>query len=254
MWGEGEEWAREKEPDSITVNDYGIDRFTPLLHAIGDRLVPGGVVLTGVRAEESPARRVGLVSYPAYKWVTWGTKKPKNHVILHPLYDWYTGDIWKTILDGGWDYNEVYDYQYRYGVSQRNMRVSNYHHETALETLNWLQEVEPQTWEKATQRVAGISTVGHFGTDDLFVHTLPFMFQDWEEYRDYLIEKLPATSEDSQVFREQVEFLEKTIPHVTSERRAKAVVQSVLANDLYGTKVKGLVVSSPNPNRKRRAE
>ena len=203
VWGEGEEWAREREPDSIHENTFGTERFTDTLDAIGAHLLDGaenGVVLTGVRIEESPARRLGLTSFASYKWVTWGQKNNKTHLILHPIYDWSWRDIWKAILDNGWAYNESYDHQYRYGVQPSKMRVSNYHHETAVHSLFWLQEVEPETWVRATARVNGISTAGQMGKADFFVRELPYMFRDWTEYRDYLLEHLPGTPEDREVF------------------------------------------------------
>src|SRR5699024_4015987 len=62
VWGEGEEWVRPKEPNSIHENTFldrngqPIDRFKPLLGAMNKEM--GGAILTGMRAEESPGRRI----------------------------------------------------------------------------------------------------------------------------------------------------------------------------------------------------
>lgn len=254
VWGEGEEWVREREPDSIHVNDFGTDRFVELMHAIGDRLVPGGCVVAGVRMEESPMRRAGLVGAATYKWATWGTKKPSNHVVMHPIYDWTHKDIWKAIHDGEWRYNAMYDHMYRYGIKVNMMRVSNYHHETAVHSLFFLQEIEPQTWSKATKRVAGISTVGHIGREDFFVYELPFMFDSWMEYRDYLLEHLPATEEDREAFARQFERLDTYSSHQPDDRRARIAVQSLVTNDITGTKINNYIASRGSRQVRKRRE
>lgn len=237
-WDEAhpEDWARAKEPGAITVNDFGDDRFTKLLDAVGDRLAPGGAVLTGVRAEESPTRRFGLMTYPSYKWVTWGRKTAPghNHQVLHPIYDWTFGDVWHAIAVNGWDYCTIYDDQYRYGVPTKMMRVSNYHHETAVHNLLWLQEIEPDTWEKAT-KLPGVNTAGMI-QDDFWVHDLPFMFRSWREYRDYLIEHI-TPEEHRAKFHHKFALIEKRLHWMDPDDLAHKEVQTVLANDTEMTKM-----------------
>jgi predicted phosphoadenosine phosphosulfate sulfurtransferase len=263
VWGEGEEWVREKDPRAIWVNDYGTDRFTELLDAIGDRY--GGAWLTGVRTEESPARRLGLMSYAGYKWVTWN-RKSKKHIVFHPIYDWTYRDVWKAIYDGNnpaepgtqsWRYNSFYDIQFQNGVPVRNMRVSNYHHETAVHSLFYLQEAEPETWEKATRRLEGISTAGHIGKNDFYVGDLPFMFSTWQEYHEYLVQNLIQDPEHQAIFRKHRTDLERRLPYIDREEIAKSAVQAVIANDYHYTKGNQFYVTHmdptkhPNPRRNR---
>jgi predicted phosphoadenosine phosphosulfate sulfurtransferase len=88
-WGEGEEWMRERDPIAFTDNVFGTDRFKELFSA-SLRYFTGGKAcsITGVRAQESPARRSGLTSFPTYKWATWGKKEPyKDLYSFHPIYD-----------------------------------------------------------------------------------------------------------------------------------------------------------------------
>ena len=249
VWGEGEEWVRDKESDSIHDNPFTADRFLECMIAIGDYEVPHGVMLTGVRAEESPARRHGLLNYATYKWATWGSrgggsgmvyrgKLPKqHHLLMHPIYDWTYRDVWKAIYDGGWPYNRLYDFMHQYGVPHRSMRVSNYHHETAVNTLFWLQEVEPGTWERATRRVSGIATAGQLGARDWFIDDLPFMFRSWREYRDYLLQHLVTDLVQRREFRKQIEMYDRIMPYVDSEDLAKQGVQAILVNDYHSTKL-----------------
>lgn len=246
VWGEGEEWVRPKEPYSIHVNDFldrkgePISRFKDLLQAINAR--QGGVNLTGMRTEESPARRLALTTNPTYKWATWGSMgKPLpdggvSHYLMHPIYDWSFKDIWKAIYDHGWAYNTHYDVQFQYGVPVRNMRVSNYHHETALSALLYLQEAEPETWEAATKRLHGINTYSHIGKESV-PEELPYMFRDWEEYLFHLIDNLCDKEEYRETYRAMYEKVRRLTPENWKDDMCKRVARAVVNNDLYGTTI-----------------
>lgn len=235
VWGEGEEWVRPKEPDSIHENTYGTEHFYETLDAIGRQF---DVVLTGMRSEESPTRRLGLTTVPAYKWATWGSKATRSKCpTLHPIYDWTYRDVWKAIYSEGWSYNPIYDVQHRYGVPVLKMRVSNYHHETAIHSLFWLQEAEPETWEAATRRMSGISTAGQIGAEDFFPSEVPFMFDGWEDYFLYLVEHLPKSEEDAAIFRKQFTDTVDFLWYVDREEIAKACTKILFVNDTWGTKI-----------------
>ena len=250
VWGIGEEWVREKEPNSITENTYGQDKFHEILSAISTRDW-NGCQLDGIRADESPARRLLTTSRPMYKWVTWAnvdadpaaSTDARNHRFrFHPIYDWQTPDIWKAIYDNGWRYNAHYDHLYQHGTPAKNMRVSNYTHEGALTSLNWLQEIEPETWEAATKRLQGISSYGHL-KDDQFPKSVPYMFKGWEEYMDYLIDNLAETEPDRVLFRNQYARLVRAVPHESREELASVMIKFVIQNDTYGTGTGNYIVS-----------
>lgn len=247
VWGEGEEWVRDKEPNSIHVNDLKMRngetpvRFKDVLARINVRT--GGAILTGMRAEESPSRRIFMTSKPMYKWVTWGsegwlddeTRTTPTYQMFHPVYDWSYRDVWKAIYSNGWRYNTMYDVQFKYGIPVRNMRVSNYHHVEALGALNYLQEAEPETWEAATRRLQGISTHGHVGS---MRTDLPYMFASWEEYMHFLIEKLIAEENRHHYLRMWKGFC-KSFPEVPTEDIANKMVGAVLRNDFVGVSLQG---------------
>lgn len=251
------EWVREKHPAAIHESTIGEGKlFADILTAIND--VNGGAVLTGVRAEESPTRRLGLTTYPSYKWVTWGQKKSKLHHVFHPIFDWSWRDIWKAIIDGNnpaepgsdpWRYNRHYDEMYRYGIPVQKMRVSNYHHETAISSLFYLQEIEPETWERATRRLEGISTAGQLGKDDFYVTELPFMFRSWEEYHGYLVDNIVPDPAHQATFRKHYADLVRRLPGTDRETIAKHAVQAVIANDLYFTKGNNFYVTQRSKNK-----
>ena len=139
------EWMRPHHPLARTENPYGTDRFVDLFDEFIQAEFPGQPAcnLAGVRASESPSRSVGLTNTATWKWATWGrqSRKYKQQPTMYPLYDWADSDIWKAIHDNGWHYNPVYDAMYAHGLSPRLMRVSNVHHETAVQSLFYLQAV-----------------------------------------------------------------------------------------------------------------
>lgn len=188
-WKEGDEWIRPKEEISIKENIYGTDRFAQIFPAFIKHEFAGrrACYLAGMRCEESPTRYITLTTLAKYKGITYGNKlnsKSDLHYTFYPLYDWSYLDVWKAIHDNGWKYCRLYDYMYQYGVPLGRMRISNVHHETAVYSLYFLQEVEPDTWDKITKRISGISTAGQMKHSAFAVKDLPFMFADWKEYRD----------------------------------------------------------------------
>jgi predicted phosphoadenosine phosphosulfate sulfurtransferase len=228
-------WMRPREPDSVHVNDYGTDRFGALFDAIIAKEYAGqsACIIGGVRCEESPARTVGLTHMPTHKWATWGKRltKGENHVAMYPIYDWSYTDVWVAIHKNGWPYNAIYDTQYAYGVGLRDMRVSNVHHETAVGHLFYMQEAEPATYVKLTRRIQGIDMAGKMA-DDYFPTELPFMFKDWREYRDYLLDKLIDKPEwrsgMAAAFKRQDDIYGATFGF---DRIARYHITSILTND-----------------------
>jgi predicted phosphoadenosine phosphosulfate sulfurtransferase len=240
-WEPGKEWIREREPDSIHDNVFGTDRFAELFEGVQRFLHPDepAINLAGVRTEESPGRFKGLTTYETYKGATWGKveDKKRRHYTMYPLYDWSYTDIWKAIHDNNWPYCRLYDAMYQHGVSVPNMRVSNVHHETAVRILFILQQIEPETWNRITARLTGINTAGQMQQKFMAPTTLPPMFKDWYEYRDYLIENLvpdPATRDYyHRTFAAcDARYVEDIHPDLI-----KMEIASVLVNDYHGTKL-----------------
>lgn len=243
-WDPAEEhrWMREKDPVSIRENRYGTDRFHELFKKLIDVEYPDTPTasIAGVRGEESPSRNFGLTAYATYKWATWGSADNKKlaHYSFYPIYDWSYTDVWKAIHDNGWPYNRIYDVQYAYGHPVRDMRVSNVHHETAVMHLFYMQEAEPETYERLAARVDGIDMAGKLGSAGFVPKQLPFMFADWREYRDHLLEKLIDREEWRVRFRKTFDRQERDYYHVLGDKLFKVHVNSILANDWEGVKLK----------------
>ncbi len=244
-WEEGKEWIREKENISIKNNRYNCDRFADLFAKIleVDFKDKKTCYLSGVRCEESPARFMGLTYYPTYKWITWGRieNKKMNHYAFYPIYDWSYTDVWKAIENNNWKYCKLYDYMYQYGVPIRNMRVSNVHHETAVRALFFLQEIEPDNWNKIVKRLNGINTAGKLENDGFIIKDLPYMFKNWKEYRDYLLENL-INGKHQEVFKKRFEQMDKHIKNTIGatkndyENMYRVQISMIMTNDYNGTK------------------
>lgn len=241
-WEKGGNWIRPKDEISIKENTFGTDRFKDLFGKVINAKYKGikTAYIAGVRTEESPTRFVAMTSSATYKEITYGNKLGKDHYTFYPIYDWTYSDVWKAIHDNKWKYNKVYDYFYQYGVSPKDMRVSNLHHETAIHELYYLQEIEPETWNKLVARLDGIDTTGKLEKSDSFMapKKLPFMFKDWKEYRDYLLENLVESEHTKEKFRKKFEELdERYLGMEKIETLYKTEISAILANDHYFTKI-----------------
>ena len=240
-WDEGKEWMREKEDIAIKENHYGTERFHPLWANILRYYFPKqkACFIVGMRAEESPSRLTGLGSGVTYKHITWGAKKHKDQYNFYPIYDWSIQDVWKAIHDNGWSYCKIYDEYYRKGIPLKQMRVSNLHHETATHSLFYLHELEGDTWDKLVMRLKGINQTKHLKKSDMFqIKELPPMFNDWIEYRNYLIDHLTTSDEHRQKFRKKFAKMDIDFDDMLlKEDMYKRQCNTVLANDIDFTKI-----------------
>ena len=242
-WEEGkdDEWIRPKEEISIKENIYGTDRFKELFSAYVNTTFSKETKVAcigGVRCEESPVRMLGLTNAATYKHVTWGKvlNSAKTHFTFYPIYDWSYTDVWGAIFGNKWAYNRHYDYLYMHGEPIAQMRVSNVHHETAVRSLFHLQEIDAVLYNALTKRLKGVDMAGKF-KDDFFIYELPYMFADWKEYRDYLLEKI-ITDERRETFRKKFEQTEKVYENTKyHDRLLKEHVNCLITNDYHFTKL-----------------
>ncbi len=241
-WKEGGEWIREKEPGSITINRYNCDRFKELFTKIVEVEYPDTrtCYLAGVRCEESPTRMIGLTGDLTYKHITWGKylNKARGHYTFYPIYDWNYTDVWVAIHRNGWPYCRLYDYMYQHGISVREMRVSNVHHETAVKSLYFLQEIEPDNWNRLVTRLRGVNTAGQIKREMFAVTELPYMFESWTEYRDYLLVNLIPEGESRTAFGKFfAKFDEYYIHEPIRAALAQTCIAAILKNDWHSTTI-----------------
>ena len=242
VWDESrhDTWMREREPDSMHEKKFGVsDRFHKTLEEFTDwRQHETGLktcCITGMRAEESFNRFRAVTNGITYKNITWG-RKNKDTYTFHPFYDWCFRDVWKYICDNNIEYNHVYDKFYQLGLPIRDMRVSNLIHEFTHQTVIYLAEVEPQTYEKLTRALPGISTSAKFA-EDFIPKKLPEAFSSWKEYRDYLVETIVAPeyregfykawknqADDERLYRMNcIECIKSDVTHTVNKDRTKKI-------------------------------
>jgi predicted phosphoadenosine phosphosulfate sulfurtransferase len=197
VWDEDnpDQWLRDKSDIAITKNKYGVDRFYQLFDAILVKEFPNQMacLIGGVRADESVGRQLALTEMKKYKWVTWGriVDRLKGKYAFYPIYDWTTPDVWKAIHEHNWPYCKLYDVFWSKGAPIKQMRISNLHHETSLVQLTWVQEIDPELWNKLEARISGANALKHLKMDVTHCpKEHPDCFGDWKEYAEYLADKL----------------------------------------------------------------
>ena len=259
-WGEDfkDKWIRPKEPDSIHENIYAPadTYFNDLFDAICVKHFPYEkfALIGGMRAEEAPKRLKGLTTGDVYKGVAWG--KPfagaKNHYVFYPLYDWSYIDIWKYIAETKCDYNKIYDLMYNIGLPTTAMRVSSLFHENSIGSFGYLAELERDNWNKIVNRIYGANTFKNAKAIYECPKELPYMFQSWREYSEYLLENL-VNDDKREFYREEVDkawkWFQKSVNKFKDQKGSKdnhfwqVVVSTYLKNDFCLTLLRNFLIS-----------
>lgn len=245
IWKEGAEdkFMHPLDPISIKVNKYGTDRFHQLFAAIfkGEFSGVKSCYVSGVRTEESPKRLMSLTHNLTYKWITWGKilDKRNEHYTFYPIYDWSYTDVWKSIHENNWEYNRVYDELYRHGSKLNEMRISNLHHETAIQSLLLVQEIEPKTWERLSERISGVNTVKHLKYDSFTCpEVLPPMFENWADYALHLNETIvQEQSNRDSILKKINQNKDLYIGDEVSRVFYRTIINTILSSDWDFTKL-----------------
>lgn len=204
VWGKGEKWAREKEPNNpYTDCEFDVTRHfkkvldSMLRYCFGDDYV----CLGGVRIEESPMRRLGLTQGACYKDITWGKCNPKGGLVLYPIWDWGCNDVWYYIFSNNIKYCKLYNYYFTKKPLVKS-RVSSFIHENSIQALKEIKEIAPQFYTACLRRCENVNTTVQ--TYDLlmsYVKGLPQYFKDWDEYIHYLLDHIIEVKENAEAMR-----------------------------------------------------
>lgn len=253
VWGPGEKWAREKEPNNpYTDIKYPVTRhFKEVLHSmLTYHFGKGYVTLGGVRAQESPMRRLGLTCSACYKDVTWSKgygEQGCNGLVLYPIWDWLINDIWYYIFSNHLKYCKLYNYYFTKKNLQK-CRVSSFIHENSIQGLKEIKEISPEFYEAAVRRVENVNTtVQTYGMLWDYVGKLPAYFSSWTEYVNYLADNLIDKPENVKKIKNgyasALRMMSKKFgwwkPGIAAaeERLGRYCVQSILAEDFELTKL-----------------
>lgn len=249
IWEEGKKHMRKRSDISIKENIYLDFGFQELFENIFKIHFPNkkSCYISGVRTEESPKRMMSLTSALTYQDITWGKilNKKLSHYTFYPIYDWSYSDVWKYIFDNNITYNKIYDAMFTNGVKVTDMRISNLHHETALQNLLLIQEIEPDTWNSIAERHDGTNAIKHLKSDAFKCpKDLPYMFKSWREYSLYLAEKL---TDDKDFIKKLNHIIKINKKYMISNRVYvdfyKTVAKTVLSQDFDFTKMSNFTTS-----------
>ena len=237
-----DEWIHPQDEISIKDNIYGCERFHNLFGAIFNTEYKGlkSCYLAGVRCEEAPKRLISCTEGLTYKDITYGKilSKENEHYTFYPIYDWSYTDVWKSIWENKWDYNCIYDEMYKLGVSTREMRISNVHHETAISSLMLIQEIEPLTWERVAKRVDGANTIKHLKSNSYICpKTLPKMFDSWGDYCIHLADNIIQKQEYKDLMFKQINKYKVIYSgRLIIDDLYKCLIKTILSSDFDFTK------------------
>lgn len=243
-------WIREQDPIAITSARLAcgdlyeeVIKWMATLADTADK--QHAAVLVGMRAAESTQRRIQIGFSGSgdkrgerrtnFKGITWSSKPRANTRVFWPIYDWQDQDVWVCIARNDLAYNRIYDFFYRYGIVGRGMRVSSLIHEGGWQSVQMLQEMEPETYDRFLKRVHGTSAFAHFERREIMPRTLPAAFKDWREYRDYLLEHLIEPRYREQ-FRKRFARPSLNTPDVNGSRDRwyQIHVREIMINDFDG--------------------
>lgn len=248
-WNEDEKdsWIHPKDDIAIKENNYGTDRFHDLFEKILKTDFPDNTCyVAGVRTEEAPKRFVALTTGVTYKYITWGKRlnKKRNQHTFYPIYDWSYTDVWKYIQNNKIKYCKVYDEMYRHGLKLNDMRISNLHHETAIQSLLIVQEIEPDTWNRVAKKIEGANTIKHIQKESFRCpKELPYMFKDWKEYAFHLAENLIPEEEFRNKLYKQIERTSIFDQETSFVGYWKVIINTILSSDFDFTKLKNYTIS-----------
>tara|TARA_R110000764_G_scaffold3378_11_gene14169 strand:- start:1153 stop:2319 length:1167 start_codon:yes stop_codon:yes gene_type:complete len=249
IWQKDKKHIREQSDISIKENVYLDFGFNGLFEQIFKVHFPDqkSCYISGVRTEESPKRLMSLTSALTYKDITWGKKlnEKLGHYTFYPIYDWTYGDVWKFIFDNDIKYNRIYDSLFSHGVKVRNMRISNLHHETAIQNLLLIQEIEPDTWNKVAERVDGSNAVKHLkGSAFKCPKELPYMFNSWKQYALHLADNMIDDDEFIGTMNKEIKNHKKYM--ITNDVYIafyRVIINTILAQDFDWTKFNNFTLS-----------
>lgn len=249
IWQKDKKHIRQQSDISIKDNVYLDFGFNELFERIFKIHFPDqkSCYISGVRTEESPKRLMSLTSALTYKDITWGKKlnEKLGHYTFYPIYDWSYGDVWKFIFDNDIKYNRIYDALFSHGVKVRDMRISNLHHETAIQNLLLIQEIEPDTWNKVAERVDGSNAVKHLkGSAFKCPKELPYMFKSWKQYAIHLAENM--IDDDEFIARMNKEIKNHKKYMITNDVYIafyRTIINTILSQDFDWTKFNNFTLS-----------
>ncbi|HDL7797738.1 phosphoadenosine phosphosulfate reductase [Yersinia enterocolitica] len=214
-WERGVSWVRTPPSDAITQEFFFpfyyyamtfeefITEFSQWFSCQKTKTV--SAILTGVRADESLKRFIGLVSQRKLRYADdkpWTTASPDGFsYIVYPLYDWKVSDIWTYNAKTRSIYNPLYDLMYRAGVPVNNMRICEPFGPEQRCGLWLYHALEPETWSKMCSRVAGATSGAIYANESGDFYALRKRItkpagHSWRSYAMFLLNVMPEKTSE----------------------------------------------------------
>ena len=224
-WEPGREadWVRPLPTHPAVINDpkffpfyryrMEFEEFFPAFNAWLSREVPTAF-LVGIRSDESLNRYLAVKKGRKQKksaWMPQGASSPiqwstrdallgDQCVTFFPIYDWRFEDLWKYIGSARRPYNRIYDLMYRAGLPFSQMRICQPFGDDQRKGLDLFQKLEPQTWVRIVQRVAGANYAARYSRHRFLGYRgglgLPPSFATWRTYCQFLLQSMPLPLRD----------------------------------------------------------
>lgn len=190
----------ENNPFPFFYEEMEFEEFTPLFGKWYDETRKGKTAIgIGIRSDESLNRFRTIVSdkKERYKDKPWTTRlkinnNPTNVYNFYPLYDWRTEDIWGCVAKYDWQYNMIYEKMYKNNVGIHQQRLCQFFGDDQRGSLDQIRVLEPETWEKALQRMAGVNFGNIYARTSLLgnINSEKPEHMTWQEYSVFLLESL----------------------------------------------------------------
>lgn len=119
---------------------------------------------------------------------------------VYPMYDWRSEDIWTYHGKTGKPYNQLYDRMHQAGLPMHHMRICEPYGDEQRRGL-WLYHIiEPETWGRVVNRVAGANTGALYGNETGNVMgNLRIAKPDnhtWQSFAMMLLDSMPVKTAD----------------------------------------------------------
>lgn len=164
--------------------------------------------LIAIRADESLNRFLAVKNRKEetmFDGRAWTTRIRKGLYNVYPIYDWKTQDIWTAVGKYNLSYNKIYDLIYMTGQSIHETRICQPYGDDQRQGLDLFRKVEPETWFKVVERVAG-ANYGNIYCGLKILGNGKVIKPDeytWHEYANFLLNTIPKWQ--AHVYQERIE-------------------------------------------------
>lgn len=164
--------------------------------------------IVAIRSDESLHRFLAIKKEKEdskYKGKNWTTFVRKDLYNAYPIYDWKTEDIWTAVGKFNLKYNKIYDLIYMTGRSIHEARICQPYGDDQRKGLDLFRKVEPETWFKVVQRVAG-ANYGNIYRGLKILGNGKVIKPDhytWKEYVNFLLNTIPKYQ--AHIYKERID-------------------------------------------------